>query len=223
MVLLAGLHKAPLNQVGPEGVADFLAIRKAIGYAFRKDSPCTIRKPTPGTSWANPANKKLFQRGGGNPAAPFFPPPLHENMIAAIPIAIGVFLINPVIVTQDSLSLQYTRRAEDGRQGKTSLSVTWKAEKKGKENKAAWETACSYPDTASWYMPVVRTHTIFLESGERRVKEISFIWEKPSSQEEGENVGTSIRPKYVSVGGGDRELEFDWVVQPFSPDKDDFK
>lgn len=53
-------------------------------------------------------------------------------MIAAIPIAIGVFLINPVIVTQDSLSLQYTRRAEDGRQGKTSLSVTWKAEKKGK-------------------------------------------------------------------------------------------
>ena len=144
-------------------------------------------------------------------------------MITAISIAIGVFLINPIIVTQDSLSLQYTRGAEDGRQGKTSLSVTWKAEKKGKENKAAWETACSYPDTASWYMPVVRTHTIFLESGERRVKEISFIWEKPSSQEEGENVGTSIRPKYVSVGGGDRELEFDWVVQPFSPDKDDFK
>ncbi len=33
MVLMAGLHKAPLNQVGPEGVADFLAIRKSIGYA----------------------------------------------------------------------------------------------------------------------------------------------------------------------------------------------
>ncbi|MCD8062628.1 MAG: hypothetical protein LUE13_09895 [Akkermansiaceae bacterium] len=45
-------------------------------------------------------------------------------MITAISIAIGVFLINPIIVTQDSLSLQYTRAVEDGRQGKTSLSVT---------------------------------------------------------------------------------------------------
>lgn len=144
-------------------------------------------------------------------------------MIAATSIIIGFFLINPIIVTQDSLSLQYTRGAEDGCQGKTSLSVTWKAEKKGKENKAAWETACSYPDAASWYMPVARTHTIFLESGEKRVKEISFIWGKPSSQKEGDDVGTSIRPKYVSMGGGDRELEFDWVVQPFSPGKDDFK
>lgn len=33
MVLLAGLHKAPLNQVPETGVQDFLAIRKSIGYA----------------------------------------------------------------------------------------------------------------------------------------------------------------------------------------------
>ena len=144
-------------------------------------------------------------------------------MIATTSIAIGFFLINPIIVTQDFPSIQYTRAAEDGRHGKTSLSITWKAEKQEKEKRVAWETACSYTDAASWYMPVVRTHTIFLESGEKRVKEISFIWEKPSSQYEGDDVGTSIRPKYVSMGGGDRELEFDWVVQPFSPGKDDFK
>lgn len=39
MVLMAGLHKAPLNQVGPEGVADFLAIRKSIGYAVPDNQP----------------------------------------------------------------------------------------------------------------------------------------------------------------------------------------
>ena len=39
MVLMAGLHKAPLNQVGPEGVADFLAIRKSIGYAVPDKQP----------------------------------------------------------------------------------------------------------------------------------------------------------------------------------------
>lgn len=33
------LHKAPLNQVGPEGVADFLAIRKSIGYAVPDNQP----------------------------------------------------------------------------------------------------------------------------------------------------------------------------------------
>lgn len=32
MVLMAALHKAPLNQVPEHGVNDFLAIRKAIGY-----------------------------------------------------------------------------------------------------------------------------------------------------------------------------------------------
>lgn len=39
-------------------------------------------------------------------------------MIAATSIIIGFFLINPIIVTQDSLSLQYTRGAEDGARGK---------------------------------------------------------------------------------------------------------
>ena len=39
MVLMAGLHKVPLNQVGPEGVADFLAIRKSIGYAVPDNQP----------------------------------------------------------------------------------------------------------------------------------------------------------------------------------------
>ena len=39
MILMAGLHKAPLNQVGPEGVADFLAIRKSIGYAVPEGQP----------------------------------------------------------------------------------------------------------------------------------------------------------------------------------------
>lgn len=39
MVLLAAGHKAPLNQVGPQGVADFLAIRKSIGYAVPENQP----------------------------------------------------------------------------------------------------------------------------------------------------------------------------------------
>ena len=56
MVLMAGLHKAPLNQVGPEGVADFLAIRKSIGYAV------------------------LFQRGGwSSSAAPILTDPLRNK------------------------------------------------------------------------------------------------------------------------------------------------
>lgn len=53
-------------------------------------------------------------------------------MIAAIPIAIGVFLINPVIVTQDSLSLQYTRRAEDGPPGENFPERHLEGGKKGK-------------------------------------------------------------------------------------------
>lgn len=39
MVLLADAHKAPLNQVGEEGVKDFLAIRKSIGYAVPEGQP----------------------------------------------------------------------------------------------------------------------------------------------------------------------------------------
>lgn len=39
MVLLAGLHKAPLNQVDEAGIADFLAIRKALGYAVPEGQP----------------------------------------------------------------------------------------------------------------------------------------------------------------------------------------
>lgn len=39
MVLLAGLHKAPLNQVGEQGVRDFLAIRKGIGLAVPEGQP----------------------------------------------------------------------------------------------------------------------------------------------------------------------------------------
>ena len=144
-------------------------------------------------------------------------------MIATTSISIGFFLINPIIVTQDFPSIQYTRAAEDGRHGKTSLSITWKAEKQEKEKRVAWETACSYTDAASWYMPIIRTRTIFLESGEKKMEEISFIWEKPSSQQREENAGTLNKTKYVSIGGGDRELEFDWVVQPFSPNEDDFK
>ena len=39
MVLLAGLHKAPLNQVDEAGIADFLAIRKSLGYAVPEGQP----------------------------------------------------------------------------------------------------------------------------------------------------------------------------------------
>jgi L-fuculose-phosphate aldolase len=39
MVLLAAGHKAPLNQVGEEGVRDFLAIRKSIGYSVPEGQP----------------------------------------------------------------------------------------------------------------------------------------------------------------------------------------
>ena len=39
MVLLAGLHKGRLNQVDAAGVADFLAIRKNIGYAVPEGQP----------------------------------------------------------------------------------------------------------------------------------------------------------------------------------------
>lgn len=144
-------------------------------------------------------------------------------MTAIISIAIGIFLINPIVGTQDFSSIQYTRASEDGRHSKTSLSITWKAEKQEKEKKVVWETSCSYTDAASWYMPVIRTYTIFLESGKKKVEEISFIWQKPSSRQEEENTATLIKSKHVSIGGGDRELEFEWVVQPFSPSEDDFK
>jgi L-fuculose-phosphate aldolase len=36
---LAAGHKAPLNQVGEEGVRDFLAIRKSIGYSVPEGQP----------------------------------------------------------------------------------------------------------------------------------------------------------------------------------------
>lgn len=39
MVLLSGLHKVPLNQVPEEGVRDFLAIRKSMGYAVPEGQP----------------------------------------------------------------------------------------------------------------------------------------------------------------------------------------
>lgn len=39
MVLFADMHGAKLNQVGPEGIADFLAIRKNIGYAVPDNQP----------------------------------------------------------------------------------------------------------------------------------------------------------------------------------------
>ena len=39
MVLLAGLHKVPLNQVDEAGIADFLAIRKSLGYAVPEGQP----------------------------------------------------------------------------------------------------------------------------------------------------------------------------------------
>ncbi len=39
MVLLAGLHKGKLNQVDAAGVADFLAIRRNIGYAVPEGQP----------------------------------------------------------------------------------------------------------------------------------------------------------------------------------------
>ena len=39
MVLLAALHKAPLNQVDEAGIADFLAIRKSLGYAVPDGQP----------------------------------------------------------------------------------------------------------------------------------------------------------------------------------------
>ncbi len=39
MVLMAGLHKGTLNQVDEAGVADFLAIRRNIGYAVPEGQP----------------------------------------------------------------------------------------------------------------------------------------------------------------------------------------
>ena len=39
MVLFADMHGGKLNQVGPEGIADFLAIRKNIGYAVPDGQP----------------------------------------------------------------------------------------------------------------------------------------------------------------------------------------
>ena len=39
MVLFADMHGGKLNQVGPEGIADFLAIRKNIGYSVPEGQP----------------------------------------------------------------------------------------------------------------------------------------------------------------------------------------
>lgn len=81
MVLMAGLHKAPLNQVGPEGVADFLAIRKSIGYAvpgqpapvqhgnLRRVQAGQIRQITP-----SPRGRRLMQ--ASRPLFSQRPPPL---------------------------------------------------------------------------------------------------------------------------------------------------
>ena len=90
---------------------------------------------------------------------------------------------------------------------KMSLSITWTCGT-GKEHQTAWETTYVHPDVRAWRLPGLRIHKIFLESGESRIEELSLIWKNPSS--------SGVRTVYSSVGGGNRELSFDWVEKPFS-------
>ncbi len=57
MVLLAGLHKAPLNQVPEAGVEDFLAIRKALGYTVPEGQPLYNMSEYAGYTLGRPGKK----------------------------------------------------------------------------------------------------------------------------------------------------------------------
>ena len=58
MLLLAGLHKAPLNQVDEAGVHDFLKIRKAIGLPVPEGQALYNTDTFAGYKMGRPSNSK---------------------------------------------------------------------------------------------------------------------------------------------------------------------
>ena len=58
MILLAGLHKAPINQVDEAGVRDFLAIRKILGFPIPEGQPLYNRDTYAGYKMGRPSGSR---------------------------------------------------------------------------------------------------------------------------------------------------------------------
>ena len=132
-------------------------------------------------------------------------------MISLLPLSLAALVCSPAAIPQSSgtipVSVEYTGAGKSTPDKKMSLSITWTCGT-GKGHQTAWETTYVHPDVRAWRLPGLRIHKIFLESGESRIEELSLIWKNPSSG--------GVRTVYSSVGGGNRELSFDWVDKPFS-------
>lgn len=48
------------------------------------------------------------------------------------------------------------------------------------EHQAGRKTTYTQPNAPAWYLPGLRIHRIFLESGESRIKKLSLLRENPS-------------------------------------------
>ena len=127
-------------------------------------------------------------------------------MISLLPI-LAALVCSPAAIPQSSDHSVWNIPGPESTLIKMSLSNTWTCGT-GKEHQTAWETTYVHPDVRAWRLPGLRIHKIFLESGESRIEELSLIWKNPSS--------SGVRTVYSSVGGGNRELSFDWVEKPFS-------
>lgn len=125
-------------------------------------------------------------------------------MIGLLPFFLAAFAWSPAAIP---VRVEYDGAGKGGSDKKTSVSIIWMCEA-GKECATAWETTYLHPNVQAWYLPGLGIHRIFLESGESRMRELSLIWKKPPSG--------LVGAAYSSVGGGDRELSFDWVEKPFS-------
>lgn len=69
------------------------------------------------------------------------------------------------------------------------------------EHQAGRVTTYAHPNTPAWYLPSLRIHRIFLESGESRIKKLSLLRENTPPG--------VVGAVCSSVGGGDGELFFD--------------
>lgn len=75
-------------------------------------------------------------------------------------------------------SAEYAGTGKNTSDGKTSLSIT-RTCGIGKEHQAGRKTTYAHPNAPAWYLPVLRIHRIFLESGESRIKKLSLLGENP--------------------------------------------
>lgn len=97
-------------------------------------------------------------------------------------------------------SAEYTGTGKNASDEKTSLSIA-RTCGIGKEHQTGRETTHAHPNPPAWYLPVLRIHRIFLESGESRIKKLSLLRENPPPG--------VVGAVCSSVGGGDGELFFD--------------